>query len=440
MAQTVQKQIDPNKKYSFPTNISIVRYDSKIIVIAVDTGNWIVLENEKQLEFFNLLKENTLEKSLALFSGEQGDAVQTVIQLEARQFERQNVTSTESKKVMMYLTNGCNMRCPHCYMYAGCKKEDELRTDEIISFLSEIKKTGINKITFSGGEVCTRDDFSEIINRTYELGFEIEVLTNGTLWTDEMIESLSPKINKVQISVDGYSEEENARIRGKGNFEKSLSTVDKFIKHGVKTRIAITPWYDENLKNKIDDYANFANNLIEKYKGKPFEVNFSGEMIKGREINLEKEENEKRTEIIEQITAKTVPISRRIVFIERHKKFEILDNCSFGNLNVSYTGDIFACSRISEMKPFANLRKDGIAKVLKISDKAKKISNIDNLEPCNKCELKYICGGGCRLIHFKQIAQISDFDSEKVPPRICTQKEKESFYDLMIKSNKDIFQ
>lgn len=79
MAQTVQKQIDPNKKYSFPTNISIVRYDSKIIVIAVDTGNWIVLENEKQLEFFNLLKENTLEKSLVLFSGEQGDAVQTVI-------------------------------------------------------------------------------------------------------------------------------------------------------------------------------------------------------------------------------------------------------------------------------------------------------------------------------------------------------------------------
>ena len=440
MTQTVQKQIDPNKKYSFPTNISIVRYDSKIIVIAVDTGNWIVLENEKQLEFFNLLKENTLEKSLALFSGEQGDAVQTVIQLEARQFERQNVTRTESKKVMMYLTNGCNMRCPHCYMYAGCKKEDELKTDEIISFLSEIKKTGINKITFSGGEVCTRDDFSEIINRTYELGFEIEVLTNGTLWTDEMIESLSPKINKVQISVDGYSEEENARIRGKGNFEKSLSTVDKFIKHGVKTRIAITPWYDENLKNKIDDYANFANNLIEKYKGKPFEVNFSGEMIKGREINLEKEENEKRTEIIEQITAKTVPISRRIVFIERHKKFEILDNCSFGNLNVSSTGDIFACSRIPEMKPFANLRKDGIAKVLEISDKAKKISNIDNLEPCNKCELKYICGGGCRLIHFKQIAQISDFDSEKVPPRICTQKEKESFYDLMIKSNKDIFQ
>ena len=62
MQQQVQKTIDPKKQYIFPQNISIVRYDSKILVIAVETGNWIVLENESQLKFLNLLKENTLEK------------------------------------------------------------------------------------------------------------------------------------------------------------------------------------------------------------------------------------------------------------------------------------------------------------------------------------------------------------------------------------------
>lgn len=440
MQQQVQKTIDPKKQYIFPQNISIVRYDSKILVIAVETGNWIVLENESQLEFYNLLNENTLEKSLELFKGEQNDAIQTVIQLEARRFENQKVSKTETKKLMIYLTNECNMSCPHCYMYAGFKKEDELTCVEIINALKEFKKDGIQKITFSGGEVATRSDFFEIINKTYELGYNIEVLTNGVLWTDEMIDELSPKLEKVQISIDGYCEEENARVRGKGNFEKALNVAEKFINHGVNTRIAVTPFFDENLESKVDDYAKFANDLIEKYKGKQFDILFTGGLIKGREVDLDKYQNDKYSEIIEKIYAKTIPLSRKIVFIERHKKFEILDNCSFGNMNISSNGDIYACSRISEMKPFANLRSDSFEKIRELSNKAKAVSNIDNLEPCNKCELKYICGGGCRLIHFKEIAEISDFNKAKIPPRICTQKEKESFYDLMIKSNKDIFQ
>ncbi len=440
MNQTVHKQIDPSKKYIFPDNLSIVRHNSKILAIAVEFGNWIVLDNESQLDFFNLLKENTLEKALDLFKGDKNDAVHTVIQMEARQFERQEVTRTDTKKIMLYLTNGCNMSCPHCYMYAGNKYAEELSTDEIISCLKELRKTGLEKITLSGGEVCTRSDFSEIIKETHNLGYEIEVLTNGTLWTDEMIDELSPKISKIQISIDGYCEEENAKVRGKGNFSKALETVDKFIAHEVKTKIAVTPSFDEKLEEKIDDYANFANNLIKKYKNKRFEITFTGELIKGREVELDKSQNEKYTEIIEKIYSKTIPVSRRIVFIERHKKFEILDNCSFGNLNISSTGDVYACSRISEMKPFANIRKDGMEKIIELSNKAKLVSNIDSLTPCNKCNLKYICGGGCRLIHFKEIAAIDNFDFVRISPRICTQKEKESFYDLMINVNEDLFQ
>ncbi|MCQ2595091.1 MAG: radical SAM protein [Treponemataceae bacterium] len=436
----VEKKIDPKKQYKFPQNISIVRHNSKILVIAVDVGNWIVLENDNQLDFFYLLKENTLEKSLELFKGEQKDAVEVVTQLEARRFENQVITKTDKKmKTMIYLTDGCNMRCPHCYMYAGRKKENELTFDEIVNFLMEFKERGGEVVTYSGGEVTTREDFSAIINKTFELGIKCHVFTNGTLWTDELIKELSPKIDEIQISIDGYCEEENARVRGKGNFEKALKTVDKFVNAGVKTSVAITPFFDESLESKVDSYIQFTNSLIEKYNDKKFEIIISGSLLKGREVNLSKEENVKYKNLTDRISMATTQKFSEKSFVYIHRNFIIYDNCSFGNTSVSSTGEIYACSRLSELKPFANLRTDSFDKIFAISEKAKFVSNVDNLEPCNKCHLKYICGGGCRLVNFENINEACYLDSDKVITKKCHTSEKEFFYDLMIKSNTNIF-
>lgn len=437
----VKKTIDPKKQYVFPEKLNIIHYNSKILVIAVEIGNWIVLENERQLEFFTLLKTNTVEKSLELFTGDQKDAVETVIQIEAKRFENQIITKTDKRNQMMiYLTNACNMRCPHCFMYADYTKENEITADEIIGFLKAFKENGGEQVTFSGGEVTTRTDFSQIIKRTYQLGLKINVYTNGTLWTDEMIDDLSPCISEVQISIDGYNEEENARVRGKGNFEKALVTVEKFVNLGIKTRVAITPFFDKGLEDKKQQYIDFGNNLLKKYKGKKFSIRFSGEILKGREVSLTKEQNKLYGKIIEEISSKTIQIIGESIFVESHKNFRVFDNCSYGNTYLSSTGDIFPCSRIFELKPYANIRKDSYEKIFAISKKAKFLTNVDNLEPCSSCHLKYICGGGCRLVHFKNVPSIEDFDSAKIEPRVCTEAEKEYFYDLMIKSNKDIFQ
>lgn len=64
MIMEKSKHIDINKKYEIPTNISIVRYKKYIIVISVDTANWIVLQNDEQLTFFELLKNNTIQQAL----------------------------------------------------------------------------------------------------------------------------------------------------------------------------------------------------------------------------------------------------------------------------------------------------------------------------------------------------------------------------------------
>ncbi len=441
MKKQIKKEIDLNKKYIFPNDLVVVRYNSKIIIIAINIGNWIVLENERQLKIFNLLKDNSIAKAFSIFNDYKEDVIHTIIQIEARQFERNSVVNkSRTNNIMFYLTNACNLRCPHCYMHSDYKKENEININEIIKFLSELTNFNISKVTFSGGEVCMRDDLVEIIDSTYNLNFKIKILSNGTLWNDKLIEKVASKISEIQISIDGYSEEENAKVRGKGNFYKALDTVDKFVNLGVKTRIAITPLFDKNLENKIHNYINFSNQLLEKYKGKKFDISFSRKLIRENKLIFNDFEDQKYFEIIDKIYNEINTISNRLAFIERHKNFEVFDNCSFGNLYISSIGDVYACSVISKLKPFANIKNGNFSKIIKMAKKAKAISNVNNLEPCNRCELKYICGGGCRIIHFNQIVQADNFELENIPQRICTKSEKEFFYKLMIKSNKEIFQ
>ena len=90
---SMNKEISPNKRYSFPDNLSIVRRNGNILIISVETAKWIVLKNESQLSFFELLQIMPLGEALERFEGHYNDAQYVVIQLEARHFEDQNVHS-----------------------------------------------------------------------------------------------------------------------------------------------------------------------------------------------------------------------------------------------------------------------------------------------------------------------------------------------------------
>lgn len=79
----VSKKINPHKRYAFSKHIAYERLNGKIIVVSVDTARWIVLENEQELSFFELLKSHTIEESLNLFAGAYENALAVVTQLEA---------------------------------------------------------------------------------------------------------------------------------------------------------------------------------------------------------------------------------------------------------------------------------------------------------------------------------------------------------------------
>ena len=82
--------------------------------------------------------------------------------------------------------------------------------------------------------------------------------------------------------------------------------------------------------------------------------------------------------------------------------------------------------------------------IIAISQKARKFSDISNLLPCKNCDLKYLCGGGCRVKNFKTLSKTIISKEEKgdffVREPICTEKYKEQIYRLMIRANNLFYQ
>ena len=126
-------ELNPQKIYSLPKTTHIEKIDHYYLVISPDTANWILVQNENQLEIYkNLASGKSVIDVIQNYPQEQiNDVIHILTELEAKNFENKHVNYPQEQGMYIYLTNRCNQRCAHCYMYAGEEKEQELSTLEI---------------------------------------------------------------------------------------------------------------------------------------------------------------------------------------------------------------------------------------------------------------------------------------------------------------------
>lgn len=438
--------IDIEKKYKFVREFSKINYNGKTLVIEPLSANWIVLDRLSQLEVFNFLeKGHSIKEALDCSYFNKDDINYVITQIEARRLQSKQVHSTieDKRSLHLYLTNQCNLACPHCYMFSGIKNENELTTDELIKLLKDYKNiVNGTRVTISGGEPTIRIDFYEIVKFASEIGLEVNILTNGTLLSPENIATLSKYIYSVQISLDGYSEESDSIIRGKGHFQKALIAIDEFLKYGVETSIAITPPFSI-LQDHTDEYVKFARQLLKKYSDKPFHIKFTEELSNGRSINPSIQFNERYSSLINIIKEKLYQGNYDLMkFVQTMRNNVVLDNCMFGVFAISSQGNVYFCPEITNLPIIDNIRTASLKEIYEKSLDAEKATSVSKLKPCNGCELRYICGGGCRIKEFPMLTNRQSFDVvdyNSIPSRYCNVKIKEKFYDLMIQSNEYLY-
>lgn len=126
-------------------------------------------------------------------------------------------------RLVVELTNRCNLRCGHCYgeRHAGT---GELPLDLLEKVLKQGKACGIDHLSFTGGEPTLHRAFAEIVRRVADAGYTFGFVSNG---------STLPKIYRLLLrhraafrgatfSLDGAREETHDALRGKGSYRQVM--------------------------------------------------------------------------------------------------------------------------------------------------------------------------------------------------------------------------
>ena len=421
--------------FNIPDDIEIINRYGYYIVLSPKNGSWLVLESENHIKIFKAIMAGNTIADIKNESIKNDDLQFVVSQIKGRHFEDVYERGIEDYfSLRIYLTNNCNLRCTHCFMYAGDKFNNELTVKEVLDIINISYEHGANKLILTGGEVCLADSFLPAIECAKNLGMYVQVLSNGTCWTDKLFDAAEKYIDDIQISVDGFDEKSNSLIRGDNTFRKSINTVEELVKRKVYTTIVTTPSYDE-AKDSAFEYIKFGRNLVERFGNEYFCIMFGNEIINGRNIKAEKVKNIEYKKNIMAILEKIYPNYELTTFIRNHDKGRILANCGYGTVTISSTGDLYFCGRIFDVKKYGNIRNIPVDEVFELRRKAREKSQVYNLKPCKDCNVRYICGGGCRISNVLDVTTC-DLDNNKEEfIRTCSVDEKENIFKMMIESN-----
>ena len=138
------------------------------------------------------------------------------------------------------ITNICNLDCRSCYNRSGQphpRKELSLaQIKQIVPRL--VGEFGCTSVALAGGEPTLHSEFDEILSYLLSVPqLAVSIVTNGTTLPKNLTLAYRkyPQL-KLQISLDGSTEEINALTRGKGNFEKAVSFINE-LKDAGKTPV-----------------------------------------------------------------------------------------------------------------------------------------------------------------------------------------------------------
>ena len=152
------------------------------------------------------------------------------------------------KTVTVSITNGCNLRCLHCWPQSRPGLiAAPVQVAALSGLLADFEPLGLEEIVVAGGEPLTHPDWFEILTwcRGRPNIRSVCLQTNGTLLSEVEVKKLVslgyPGLS-VQVSLDGASAKTHDYVRGKGSFERALSGLKHLVNGGLGkvTRVAFT--------------------------------------------------------------------------------------------------------------------------------------------------------------------------------------------------------
>ncbi|MDD2421885.1 MAG: radical SAM protein [Heliobacteriaceae bacterium] len=158
------------------------------------------------------------------------------------------------------LTLACNLKCRFCYQ-GNLREAGGPSLTTVKKVLDEMKRGGVKKVIFVGGEPFLHPAWVETLAYSHGLGITSSFVSNGTLITEQIVKRISGFVREGLISIHGDEETHDDITAVKGSYQKAVAGLRILSENGFKTGV----YYTLTESNHSKLYAT-VRNLIEVQK------------------------------------------------------------------------------------------------------------------------------------------------------------------------------
>lgn len=160
------------------------------------------------------------------------------------------------ESLMFFVTDKCNLRCPHCFFWRQIQNAPEdLNKEEMAKVIDSLPK--LSSVALTGGEPTLRADLYDIVEMLYGKTRDITITTNGIL-TDTILGIVKkitgnmPRLRlSLQISIDG-TKEVHESIRGSNTFDNLIKTIKGLRQIKSVNIVTVTTLSQKNKDNVVE--------------------------------------------------------------------------------------------------------------------------------------------------------------------------------------------
>lgn len=310
------------------------------------------------------------------------------------------------------ITLACCFSCKYCGSKGGKARENELTTEECLDIADQLFELGCTRVSMIGGEVFMRRDWKQIVARLTGHGINVNIITNGFIFRDELIDDLKESdVESVSVSIDG-PQEVHDKYRQTGSFERAIAAVDVLCASGIPVSVIST------LNSENVEYLESLYETLKRYPIYAWQLQSCSPMGNAANNGVNYAFDTARVIRFVEEHAASAPFALGVAdnigyFTESEGSIRgnlsgkaYFRGCSAGisSIGIDSIGNVRGCeSMYDERFNEGNLRKQSLREIWENPDNFaynRKFKPDMLTGKCSSCEMGRYCAGGCRSYNF----------------------------------------